>query len=106
MRLRFRNLSWADGDEGEIGCWPESISERSSSVSVESSSVSVSMKPMPGDSALAVLVGGFVGSWFNRQERARTPVRRMTVPRAIFYTYVNIIQERGVKERGSYQATV
>lgn len=106
MRLRFRNLSWADVDEGETGCWPESISERSSSVSVESSEVSVSMKPMPGDSALAVLVGGFVGSWFSRQERARTPVKRIAVPRAIFCTYVNIIQERGVKERGRYQATV
>ena len=63
-------------------------------MSVEGSDESVSIKPMPGDSALAVVAGGFVGSWFRRQERARTPVRRMAVPRAIFYTCVNIIQER------------
>jgi len=83
-----------DRDEGEAGCRPASISKRSSSVSVEGSDESVSIKPMPGDSALAVLVGGFVGSWFRRQERARTPVRRIAVPRAIFCNCVNIIQER------------
>ena len=43
-----------------------------------------STKPMPGVNEGWFRVGRVEGSLLRRQERARTPVRRMTVPRAIY----------------------
>ena len=50
----------------------------------ESEISSSSTNPMPGVRGFWATGGRVVGSLFRRQERARTPVRRTTVPRAIF----------------------
>ncbi len=42
------------------------------------------MKPMPGVRGFWDTGGRVVGSFDRRQERARTPVRRIIVPRAIW----------------------
>lgn len=49
-------------------------------------SESVSTKPMPGESAEAEVEGCWAASASRRQERAKTPERRMAVPRAICET--------------------
>lgn len=51
-----------------------------------SESESVSTKPMPGESAEAEVKGCGAASASRRQERAKTPERRMAVPRAICET--------------------
>lgn len=44
----------------------------------------MSTKPIPGARGVLGVMGGRVeGSVLRRQDRARTPARRMTVPRAI-----------------------
>ena len=48
-----------------------------------SESLSSSTKPIPGVSGFCATGGLVVGSLWRRQDRARTPSRRMTVPRAI-----------------------
>ena len=50
-----------------------------------------SIKPMPGVKGGWLRGGRVEGSSARRQERARTPARRMTVPRAI-YGYILVIE--------------
>ena len=52
-------------------------------LSSASESLSSSTKPMPGVSGFWETGGRVVGSLLRRQERARTPRRRIRVPRAI-----------------------
>ena len=47
-------------------------------------SVRSSTNPMPGVRGVWATGWWAVGSLFRRQERARTPARRMMVPRAIY----------------------
>lgn len=79
MRRRFRNF----GEAGVPALLPpeEDGWYGSSWYVSEASDSSVSTKPIPGERAEPV--GWGVASVSRRQERAKTPVRRMVVPRAI-----------------------
>lgn len=97
VRLRLRSQSCEDG---ETGGWSPPISLSDGSVS-DGSEESVSTKPRPGDRALAPVGGGPTGSWFRRHERARTPVRRMAVPNAIYplcWHDIRIYRKTGVEK--------
>ena len=49
-----------------------------------SESLSEETKPIPGEKGVCAIDVLDVGSVFRRQERARTPVRRISVPKAIY----------------------
>ena len=61
----------------------DSSSEDTGLVGDAASSEQSSTNPMPGVRGVCATGWWAVGSLFRRQERARTPARRMTVPRAI-----------------------
>lgn len=68
--LPSRACSSSDPDDGcRVGDREDEIGE--------------STKPIPGVRDVLGPMGGRVGSALSRQERARTPIKRMTVPRAI-----------------------
>ena len=50
-----------------------------------SESLSEGTKPIPGENGVCAIDVRDVGSVFRRQERARTPVRRIRVPKASYY---------------------
>ena len=61
-----------------------------------SESLSSSTKPMPGVSGFCDTAGRVEGSSLKRQERAKTPARRMRVPNAI----LQVLVSQGVDLRG------
>lgn len=62
----------------------DSSSEDTELIDDAAMSVRSSTKPMPGARGVCATGWWAVGSLFRRQERAKTPARRMMVPRAIY----------------------